>query len=148
MAAGRRKWDNWDMAHIFRNFRCSFVAAYVFRYILPPLAWAGLIFYLSGIPGLKTPFSWDYILRKLAHMFEYAVLCALVARAFAGAGLTGRRQVGYAVILAVLYAVTDEYHQSFVPGRFCSPMDVLIDAVGAAAGYYGFLLLRRRKCIK
>jgi hypothetical protein len=94
---------------------------------LPVVAWAALIFTLSSIPGLGTGLgTWDLVLRKLAHTTEYAVLGVLLLRA------TGR--VSVAFVLATLYAVTDELHQSFVAGRHASPLDVAIDAAGVALG--------------
>ena len=94
---------------------------------LPVVAWAGLIFTLSSIPDLGTGLGgWDLVLRKLAHGAEYAVLGVLLLRAI------GRP--GTAFALATLYAATDEIHQAFVPGRQTSPLDLAIDAAGAAVG--------------
>jgi VanZ family protein len=94
---------------------------------LPVLAWAALIFALSSVPDLGTGLGgWDLVLRKIAHAGEYAMLGALLARA------TGRG--GLAFALGTLYAVSDEIHQSFVPGRMGSPLDVAIDAAGVAVG--------------
>jgi VanZ like family len=94
---------------------------------LPVVAWAGLIFTLSSIPDLGTGLGgWDLVLRKLAHGAEYAVLGVLLLRAI------GRP--GTAFALATLYAATDEIHQAFVPGRQASPVDLAIDAAGAAVG--------------
>ena len=94
---------------------------------LPVLVWAGVIFALSSIPSLSSGLgSWDLVLRKLAHATEYAILAVLLWRAL------GRELLAFA--LAVLYAVTDEVHQTFVAGRHGSPRDVVIDAIGAALG--------------
>ena len=94
---------------------------------LPVVAWAGLIFTLSSVPDLGTGLGgWDLLLRKLAHAVEYAILGALLVRAL------GRPWV--AVAVGVAYAVSDEVHQSFVPGRVGSPLDVALDTVGVAAG--------------
>ena len=94
---------------------------------LPVVAWAALIFTLSSIPGLGTGLgTWDLVLRKLAHTTEYAILGLLLLRA------TGRMSIAF--VLATLYAVTDELHQSFVAGRHASPLDVAIDAAGVALG--------------
>ena len=79
------------------------------------------------MPSLATDLEgWDTVLRKLAHLAEYALLGALVVRAC--------RRAGLAVVLATLYAVTDEAHQAFVEGRHGAALDVAIDAVGALAG--------------
>jgi VanZ family protein len=94
---------------------------------LPVVVWAAVIFAFSSVPSLSTDLgSWDTILRKLAHLVEYAVLGALLARA--------TRRPGLAVALAAVYAATDEVHQLFVEGRHGSPIDVGIDTVGALAG--------------
>lgn len=99
---------------------------------LPAIAWAALIFALSGIPTLATGLgAWDLVLRKLAHAAEYAILAALLLRAV---------EALPAWALSVAYAASDELHQHFVPGRAGRPLDVAIDATGALLG----LLLARR----
>jgi VanZ family protein len=104
---------------------------------LPVVAWAALIFALSSIPSLSTHLgTWDTILRKGAHMTEYAILAVLLFRAL-GSELA-------ALAVAVAYAMTDELHQTFVPGRHGSPVDVAVDGVGAALGLIVLVRLRRR----
>ena len=94
---------------------------------LPAAAWAALIFALSSIPSLDSGLgAWDFVLRKVAHVTEYAILGALLVRA--------TRTPAVAVALGTAYAVTDEVHQHFVEGRNGSPLDVGIDAIGVAAG--------------
>jgi VanZ family protein len=101
-------------------------SAVVLRFV-PVVAWAAVIFALSSVPSLSTHLgTWDLILRKCAHMTEYAILAVLVARA------VGSTPVAFA--LAVAYAATDEWHQTFVRGRHGSPVDVGIDAVGVLIG--------------
>jgi VanZ family protein len=104
---------------------------------LPVALWAALIFGLSSIPNLGTGLGgWDLVLRKLAHMTEYAVLGFLLARAI------GREMP--AVALGVAYAVTDEVHQAFVKGRHGAWYDVAIDGVGVVLGVYGLARAARR----
>jgi VanZ family protein len=104
---------------------------------LPVVIWAAVIFTLSSIPSLSTGLgTWDTILRKGAHLTEYAVLGGLLYRAL------GREPLALAVGIA--YAATDELHQYFVRGRHASPVDVAIDAVGVAAGMLIWLRLRER----
>ena len=99
----------------------------------PVVVWAGLIFALSSIPDLGTGLGgWDLVLRKIAHALEFAVLGALFLRAIG-------REVP-AVVAGIAYAVTDEVHQSFVPGRLGSVWDVLLDSAGVVLGV---VLLRR-----
>ena len=82
---------------------------------LPVVLWAGVIFALSSIPSLGTGLgTWDLVLRKGAHMTEYAVLALLLLRAI------GREAP--ALGLGVLYAASDELHQAFVRGRHASPI--------------------------
>jgi len=96
---------------------------------LPVVLWAGLIFGLSSIPDLGTGLGgWDLALRKIAHAAEYAVLGALLLRAL------GRELP--AAALGIAYAVTDEVHQAFVPGRHGAVLDVVVDAVGVLIGVY------------
>jgi len=94
---------------------------------VPVVVWAAVIFAFSSIPSLGTGLgTWDLVLRKCAHMTEYAVLAILFRRA------TGSSR--WAFVLAVAYACSDEFHQTFVRGRHGSPVDVSIDGVGALIG--------------
>jgi len=103
---------------------------------LPVVLWAAVIFTFSSIPHLGTDLgTWDLILRKCAHVTEYAVLAFLLARAI------GREAP--ALALGVLYAASDEFHQSFVRGRHASPVDVAIDTVGLLIGIYVWRRLDR-----
>jgi hypothetical protein len=99
---------------------------------LPVVAWAALIFALSSIPDLGTGLGgWDLALRKAAHLAEYAILGALLARALCDT-MTG--WVWIAWLAGAAYAATDELHQHFVPGRQASLLDVVIDAAGVGVG--------------
>lgn len=102
--------------------------------------WASLIFYLSSIPGLKTEFGlWDTVLRKCAHVTEFAILTALLWRAFRRTwNMDFWRLARWCGGLALLYAMSDEFHQSFVPHRGPSVWDVMIDAVGIVGVLYFF----------
>lgn len=108
--------------------------------LLPPVIWAGLIFYLSSIPSLKTPFGiWDFYLRKAAHITEYLVLLLLIFPNFKTNNIRNRN---IAVLIAMLYAVSDEYHQSFVPGRSMEIADMAWDWLGCMFAY--LMLLKRQ----
>jgi len=102
------------------------------RYWLPVLLWAGLIFYLSSIPTLESglPENADWVLRKLAHAAVYAVLSGLCYRALRNHRVATKKALLGAVLLALVYAFSDEYHQLFVPGRHGRLRDVGIDALG------------------
>ena len=104
---------------------------------LPVVAWAGVIFALSSVPNLSSGLgTWDLVLRKIAHVTEYAILGALLLRAV-------ERELP-AFGIAVAYAATDEVHQHFVAGRHASPVDVAIDAAGIAVGIVAYGATRRR----
>jgi VanZ family protein len=104
---------------------------------LPVFAWAAVIFAFSSIPSLSSGLGvWDTVLRKGAHVTEYAILGALLYRALAVEAL--------ALAIGIAYAATDELHQHFVRGRHSSPIDVGIDAVGVALGMLVWLRLRQR----
>jgi VanZ family protein len=95
----------------------------------PPLLLMGLIFFLSAQPDLNSGLgTWDTILRKLAHMTEYGLLWFLWWRAL------GHGNPVPAIAITLLYAATDEYHQTFIHGRHGSPSDFAIDAVGVGLG--------------
>jgi VanZ family protein len=74
------------------------------------------------------------VIRKGAHVTEYLILAVLLVRALRQEGLRGLRLTVAAVALGVAYAALDEMHQAFVPSRTASPADVLVDAIGVAAG--------------
>jgi VanZ family protein len=104
---------------------------------LPAVVWAAIIFAFSSIPSLNSGLgTWDVVLRKCAHMTEYGILAVLLVRA--------TRSAPWAFTLAVVYAASDELHQSFVRGRHASPVDVAIDTVGIAIGLLALERWRRR----
>jgi VanZ family protein len=112
------------------------VSASRFSAWLPVIAWAALIFALSSIPHLGTGLgTWDTILRKGAHVTEYAIFGLLLLRAI------GRELPAF--LLGVGYAITDELHQHFVTGRHASPIDVAIDSTGVLIGVLVFVRARR-----
>lgn len=85
------------------------------------------------------------VIRKLAHFSEYAVLGASIMFA-AWNELKGKRfSILLPELIAALYAVTDEIHQRFVPGRYGTWSDVLIDSTGAITGILIYLYITRQK---
>ena len=99
---------------------------------LPPLLLMGLIFVLSAQSSLDSGLGMiDLIGRKLIHFGSYALLCFLWWRALRSV-TNDRTAVVLAFVLASGYAITDEFHQSFVEGRHGTPVDGAIDSAGAA----------------
>ncbi|MDO8750652.1 MAG: VanZ family protein [Dehalococcoidia bacterium] len=120
------------------------------------------IFYLSslspsGLPHQLEVFSWLGKLRDVVgHMALYGVLGMLAMVALVAlVGVAGAtRQARWALVavgLGVLHGVLDEYHQSFVPGRSASAMDVLVDSVGMTLGlacaWYAVRMVAERRLI-
>lgn len=103
----------------------------------PALAMMAAIFFASSQTSADLPSFegwWDLLVKKGGHLLGYGMLGAAYLHGLAhGRGVTFRR-AALAVVLAALYAASDEFHQGFVAGRSPSPLDVLIDTVGACAG--------------
>jgi VanZ family protein len=99
---------------------------------LPPVVWMGLIFLLSAQPDLpQAPGPWlDTVLKKAAHTLAFGLLAWLYLRALRQHfdRLAVLRLVSAG--LALLYAISDEYHQTFVPGRQGRLLDVAVDSAG------------------
>ncbi len=105
-------------------------------YWLPLLLWMGLIFVVSAQPSLPQYENGlvDWFLKKIAHVVEYGILAWLWWRALRYTFDDKLVLVCMAFAVTVLYAITDEYHQTFVSGRHGQISDVFIDLVGAIGG--------------
>jgi len=112
---------------------------------LPVGFWCGAIFYLSSLPHLATPWgTWDIIFRKIAHITEYGILAFLIWRAiFHSIKVNLSKTYAWSGALSLLYAISDEIHQSFVPTRHGSIYDILIDGLGIGLVLY-FLIVRKK----
>ncbi len=97
----------------------------------PPILYALVIFYLSSqsnpLPGLRLH-VWD----KALHALEYGGFAALLARALRGEGASHMTAMIGALVIASAYGASDEWHQSFVPGRDSSIFDWMADTIGGA----------------
>ncbi len=106
----------------------------------PPLAVMALIFALSATPDLSSGLGqWDLALRKAAHITIFAALWLTLARA------TQWRRPVLTTVVALLYACSDEYHQTLVEGRHGTPVDVAIDAFGMGVAAFAWTLAARRR---
>lgn len=85
----------------------------------------------------------NHIIRKNAHLFAYLILGVLVLNGLRSSGVGGFKAIALALIICVLYAISDEVHQLFVPGRGGQVRDVLIDSIGAVVGIGMYSLLKR-----
>ena len=124
------------------------------RWRIALLLWMGVIFALTSIPATSSDTTeqvfglFNYLVRKSAHLTEYAILGILWYASIAGGLREWRpRTARLAWLLTALYGLSDEIHQSFVPNRSSSLNDVVLDAAGALIG---LLLLRsktRKACV-
>lgn len=98
------------------------------------LAWMAFIFYLSSQPHLDVPSVMEGQ-DKFMHFVAYAILGFFIARALGPiTGTFSWQRVAVAAALTLLYGLSDEFHQSFVPGRSPSALDLVADALGGLAG--------------
>ena len=84
----------------------------------------------------------DKVVRKSAHFGEYFILCVLYYKTLS---ISVRKALAASAALAVLYAVSDELHQYFVPGRAAMAADVLIDSSGVLLAVLVILIIRRHR---
>ncbi len=113
----------------------------------------GVIYWFSAQSNSNTVTElyfgfWNFLVRKCAHLFEYAVLFILVHWAcrrifFAPYSSSKKAALALALTLSFSYALTDEWHQAFVAGRSASWQDILIDSCGIMIGALFCLLLAR-----
>ena len=132
------------------------------------LLWMALIFYFSHQPATESaelsrgvtalllqavetlapgveidaPVFHSFV-RKATHFAVYLVLGVLVINALFVSGVRGYRAAGWALLICVLYAISDEFHQTFVPGRSGEVVDVLLDSLGSGTGILMYLGLAR-----
>lgn len=126
---------------------------------LAVILWMGLIFNLSHKPATESnkmskgitqtivetlekiapsveinTGRFNNILRKNAHFFAYLILGILVLNALIASGIKSYKAIGFAVLICLLYAISDEIHQLFILGRGGQIKDVIIDSAGAVIG--------------
>ncbi len=102
-------------------------------YWLPVYVYAGLIFYFSSLSTIP-PLIIEIIPETLIwHMIEYAIFSILLFRAFINSKNTKFREnaIHLSIIIAILYGITDEIHQYFVPGRISSFFDIIANSLGS-----------------
>jgi VanZ family protein len=111
------------------------------------VCWMGVIFALSAIPSLASPFEpiYDFVLRKAAHVTVYVVLTLLVYGALRPHMARSARAWLLAMLIAVLYACSDEWHQTFVPGREGTVRDMVIDGIGVIGAWTVASLIRAKE---
>jgi VanZ family protein len=109
------------------------------------VAWMGLIFFLSSqsrLPALSSSFS-DELQDVFGHFFGYGTLALLVFWTLEG--FAAPRPALWTLVIVLLYGLSDEFHQSFVPGRHPDLFDIATDLLGAATTLLVLRLIRLRR---
>lgn len=108
------------------------------KFWAPVIFWVAVIFTFSSLTTPKTSeFYWqDFLTKKTAHLIEYAILFILAYRGFKNSTVLSRQKIVLlAFLLVILYAASDEYHQTFIFGREGRVRDVVIDFAGAGMAW-------------
>jgi len=136
--------------------------------LLAVVFWMAIIFKLSAQPGEQSNLlsskvtgvivslaqrfrpdvnvvSLNYFIRKCAHFLAYLVLGIIGLFAMRRIGFRGKKAIGLTLLLCISYAITDELHQGFVPGRTPKLTDVLIDSSGALLGIGIYMLFVEKR---
>ncbi|MBN1202425.1 MAG: VanZ family protein [Anaerolineae bacterium] len=92
--------------------------------------------YFSGLMPVF-PGSWEFLLKKSGHMIVFGLLALSILRALLITGESLRSASYLAILITVGYALTDEYHQSFITGRYASLLDIGFDTAGAIIATLG-----------
>ncbi|MCD4760272.1 VanZ family protein [bacterium] len=113
-------------------------------YLVLTMLWGYFIFYLSSIPDLSSGLGtvYDLVLRKLAHIFVYAVLTYFVSNSL---GYNKRAPLLFVIVAVMAYAITDEIHQAGIGGRLGSHKDIIIDSFGVFIGMLCYKYKFKRK---
>ena len=113
-------------------------------YWFPVISWAILIFVLSSMPAFPKKLEPLLVIDEIPHMIEYAIFAVLLARAFNNSSRVEFKKNFriLTVICVIVYGISDEWHQSFVPNRVACFSDIFYDTVG---GIIGQFLYRNKK---
>jgi len=104
------------------------------KYWFPVVFWSLIIFSFSSLttPSTSTIYWQDFIVKKTAHMIEYGIFALLLYRALRAYEMNKTKAVILSILFAGIYGLTDEFHQSFTPGRESRIRDVAFDTIGAS----------------
>ena len=104
------------------------------KFWFPVILYSGIIFTISSLSRIEVPYA-QYDLDKVVHVVEYAILGFLFRRAMSSTTKLSKKTVFWVtVIFCTLYGISDEFHQSFVPGRDATWMEALADTIGGTLG--------------
>ncbi|MFH1638037.1 MAG: VanZ family protein [Candidatus Woesearchaeota archaeon] len=103
---------------------------YFISYIFPVVFYMAFIFYMSSLAGTSMGGPALFNIDKAYHIVEYFVLSLLLLRLMLHHNV--KNPYLYAILLASMYGITDEFHQLFVPGRHFNIYDILANVIGAS----------------
>lgn len=109
---------------------------------IPSILWMAIIFYFSNrsTTGIGHGETQRFFILKSFHLIEYAILAILL--------FWGFKKYKYSIIFAYLFAVSDEIHQRFIPGRTGRPRDTFIDLLGILIGIFTISWLKKYKPLR
>jgi VanZ family protein len=113
------------------------------KYWSPAVIYACVIFYVSALSQVSTSLSgWNF--DKLLHLIEYIPFGILIVfgMTFGSSVNSKKKSAIFSLVLLILYALSDEIHQSFVPGRDANAFDLMADIAGGSIGIFMFFVFR------
>lgn len=119
----------------------------IFRFWFPVILYSAIIYYGSSLSLKKAPAPFPFF-DKILHLWEYIPFGFLTGRALfhtKSKALTVRELIKWAVLLSLLYGLSDEFHQFFVPGRESCLSDALADMLGGALGAWIFVSWQKKR---
>jgi len=111
------------------------------RFWFPVILYSAIIFYVSSVPNVRTPLD-EVQFDKILHILAYMPFGFLLARGIKNTkpSIPKRALLWSVFVVSLLYGLSDEVHQSFVPGRDAGIVDLMADTLGGFLGGHGYLL--------
>ncbi len=104
------------------------------KYWIPAVFWMALIFYFSSLPKVTDPFGFDPF-GYWKHVAIYLVLGLFLVFGLNKSNISSRKKlILFTLVIGFVYGLSDEFHQSLVPGRFADIFDVVFDVIGSFIG--------------
>ncbi|MEE9443732.1 MAG: VanZ family protein [candidate division Zixibacteria bacterium] len=117
------------------------------RYHLPFYLFAALILSISSLPQFKPPDMEIVFADKIAHFFEYGIFAFLALRSLGQLSAFKNRKKLYpwVLVISVVFAALDEWHQAYIPGRFSDIYDFIADTIGIVVVLLSIYIQSKRK---